>query len=76
MLNHVESVCQARMNHLGYLTTAGLRPAKCIGDSFPDGIRLPLFGQDLLGPTVVVLPDFSNLTQMYHQKHLEITADI
>lgn len=50
MLNHVESVCQARMNHLGYLTTAGLRPAKCIGDSFPDGIRLPLFGQDLLGP--------------------------
>ena len=24
----------------------GLRPAKCIGDSFPDGIRLPLFGQD------------------------------
>ena len=26
--------------------TQGLRPAKCIGDSFPDGIRLPLFGQD------------------------------
>ena len=25
---------------------AGLRPAKCIGDSFPDGIRLPLFGED------------------------------
>lgn len=28
--------------------TRGLRPAKCIGDSFPDGIRLPLFGQDCM----------------------------
>jgi hypothetical protein len=33
-------------------------------------------GRTYWGPTVVVLPDFSNLTQMYHQKHLEITADI
>ncbi|CAE7884732.1 unnamed protein product [Symbiodinium microadriaticum] len=29
---------------------AGLRPAKCIGDSFPDGIKLPLFGQDVPDP--------------------------
>eukprot|EP00931_Biecheleriopsis_adriatica_P078587 TRINITY_DN52020_c0_g1_i1.p1 TRINITY_DN52020_c0_g1~~TRINITY_DN52020_c0_g1_i1.p1 ORF type:complete len:373 (-),score=82.28 TRINITY_DN52020_c0_g1_i1:86-1177(-) len=29
---------------------AGLRPAKCIGDDFPDGIRCPLFGEDLPQP--------------------------
>ena len=34
--------------HICYRVTRGLRPAKCIGDSFPDGIRLPLFGQDCL----------------------------
>mmetsp|Transcript_98765 Transcript_98765/g.175840 ORF Transcript_98765/g.175840 Transcript_98765/m.175840 type:complete len:425 (+) Transcript_98765:32-1306(+) len=29
---------------------AGMRPAKCIGDSFPDGIRVPLFGEDVPKP--------------------------
>lgn len=36
---------------------AGLRPAKCIGDSFPDGIRLPLFGQDTPIPIWTTLAD-------------------
>lgn len=36
---------------------AGLRPAKCIGDSFPDGIRLPLFGQDTPIPIWSTLAD-------------------
>ena len=36
---------------------AGLRPAKCIGDSFPDGIRLPLFGQDTPIPIWTTMGD-------------------
>lgn len=36
---------------------AGLRPAKCIGDSFPDGIRLPLFGEDTPLPIWTVAGD-------------------
>eukprot|EP00440_Ansanella_granifera_P068956 gb/GFBE01074804.1/.p1 GENE.gb/GFBE01074804.1/~~gb/GFBE01074804.1/.p1 ORF type:complete len:401 (+),score=61.24 gb/GFBE01074804.1/:1-1203(+) len=34
---------------------AGMRPAKCIGDSFPDGIRVPLFGEDVPQPVWTTL---------------------
>lgn len=34
---------------------AGMRPAKCMGDSFPDGVRIPLFGEDIPKPVWTTL---------------------